>query len=134
MTRDERKRLRELCEAATPGPWTWWTSCSFRRLSSGATGRDGDVLHGAKHHDGVCDVVGRDEDRAFIAEARTALPALLDALDRVDALAEEWVTCDGVVMEDGEVVGPSPMVAKTLRHCADGVRAALRRALEGGTR
>lgn len=28
----------------TPGPWKWWTSCSFRRLSSEATGRDGDVL------------------------------------------------------------------------------------------
>ena len=28
----------------TPGPWRWWTSCSFRRLSSEATGRDGDVL------------------------------------------------------------------------------------------
>jgi hypothetical protein len=24
----------------------WWTSCSFRRLSSAATGKDGDVLRG----------------------------------------------------------------------------------------
>ena len=26
----------------TPGPWSWWTSCSFRRLSAR---NDGDVLH-----------------------------------------------------------------------------------------
>lgn len=25
----------------TPGPWEWWTSNSFRRLSSKATGKDG---------------------------------------------------------------------------------------------
>lgn len=29
----------------TPGPWKIWTSCSFRRISSEATGNDGDVLH-----------------------------------------------------------------------------------------
>ena len=28
----------------TPGPWRIWTSCSFRRISSAATGKDGDVL------------------------------------------------------------------------------------------
>jgi len=27
----------------TPGPWSMWTSCSFRRISS-ASGGDGDVL------------------------------------------------------------------------------------------
>ena len=29
----------------TPGPWEIWTSFSFCRISSKATGRDGDVLH-----------------------------------------------------------------------------------------
>lgn len=29
----------------TPGPWEMWTSNSFRRISSKATCRDGDVLH-----------------------------------------------------------------------------------------
>lgn len=28
--------------AHTPGPWSWWTSCGFRRLSATF---DGDVLH-----------------------------------------------------------------------------------------
>lgn len=28
----------------TPGPWKWWTSNSFLRLSSQATGKDGGVI------------------------------------------------------------------------------------------
>lgn len=28
----------------TPGPWRMWTSNSYRRISSEATGKDGDVL------------------------------------------------------------------------------------------
>ena len=35
-----------LAAGPAPGPWTWWTSCSFRRLSSDTTGGDGDVLCG----------------------------------------------------------------------------------------
>ena len=33
------KKLRELCEKATPGPWELWDSCSWRRFGSAATGR-----------------------------------------------------------------------------------------------
>jgi hypothetical protein len=43
--------------AHTPGPWKWWTSCSFRRLGSEATGHDGDVLHAViQRSDGHPDV------------------------------------------------------------------------------
>ena len=35
---DEDKKLIDHATAitspATPGPWQWWTSCSYRRLSS----------------------------------------------------------------------------------------------------
>ena len=37
----------------TPGPWKWWTSCSFRRLSAEG---DGDVLCAVTHSDGHPDV------------------------------------------------------------------------------
>jgi hypothetical protein len=37
----------------TPGPWTWWTSCSFRRLSARG---DGDVLCAVTQSDGHPDV------------------------------------------------------------------------------
>ena len=37
----------------TPGPWEWWTSCSFRRLSAQG---DGDVLCAVTQSDGHPDV------------------------------------------------------------------------------
>lgn len=67
---DDIKALREALEAGpTPGPWAWWTSCSYRRLSSDKTGKDGDVLYAAVHRDGVGDVVGTDATKAYIAAA-----------------------------------------------------------------
>lgn len=66
---DELRELREAAEAATPGPWTWWTSCSFNRLSSDATRKDGDVLHAVKYRDGVCGIEGSEADMRFIALA-----------------------------------------------------------------
>lgn len=36
----------------TPGPWKWWTSNSFLRLSSQATGKDGGVIDSYVMKDG----------------------------------------------------------------------------------
>lgn len=65
--------------AHTPGPWSWWTSCSFRRLSATC---DGDVLHAViQRSDGHPDIHfpnGGPEgpDARLIAAA----PELLEAL------------------------------------------------------
>lgn len=80
---DDLERLRR---RATPGPWRWWTSCSFRRLSSDATGKDGDVLHGSIQSDGVADIVGSEEDRALIEAAVNALPSLIAEMRRMRSL------------------------------------------------
>lgn len=89
MSTDEARMtvaaLNTLCEdaladdvRATPGPWTWWTSNSVRRLSAQG---DGDVLHGSKHPiDGVVDIVGNEHDKTFIAAARTREPQIAQAL------------------------------------------------------
>lgn len=59
--------LKKLAEAATPGPWSVWTSNSWRRIS--ATG-DGDVLHPTKNSfDGHPDLAGPAENLAYIAAA-----------------------------------------------------------------
>ncbi|MCP4640639.1 MAG: hypothetical protein GY851_09410 [bacterium] len=75
----DRDKLRALCEAATPGPW------------SATPDEDGTLLKGADH-EGCWDALlwqsGWDssitltpEDLRFIAAARSAIPALLDELD-----------------------------------------------------
>ena len=60
----------------TPGPWEWWTSNSFLRLSSRTTGKDGGVIDSFKMSDGQTSLSVKPEDMALIAAA----PELLDAL------------------------------------------------------
>lgn len=72
--------LEALARAATPGPWSWWTSNSTLRLT-GADGRDGGVLYGyARQGDG--DVNCAPNDQAFIAAANPAAVLALIALAR----------------------------------------------------
>jgi hypothetical protein len=88
-------------ERATPGPWLWWTSNSFRRLSS--PNGDGDVLHGSVHRiDGVVDIVGNEADKNLIANMRarehliaSALHGLLKAL--VPAFEKSQLSADGFI-------------------------------------
>ncbi len=77
-----------LASGPAPGTWRWWTSCSFRRLSSDATGGDGDVLHATVHrHDNHPDVWATEPTMDFIAAANpVAMRAILS--DRVAAHLE----------------------------------------------
>ena len=71
-----------------PGPWKWWTSCSYRRLSSVPSGADGDVLHGVVQRNGHPDVYCSAADRAFIAESRMLVPGLVDIALRESSRAD----------------------------------------------
>ena len=74
----------------TPGPWKWWTSNSFLRLSSEATGKDGDVIDSYKLSDGCTTVcVKNKSDMALIAAA----PELLEALQELAFLYEHDEGC-----------------------------------------
>jgi uncharacterized protein with PIN domain len=97
ISAEDRAQMRERCEKATPGPWHWDDSDRSK-----ARGRvDGDMVSLAPLAPGEeaeyvepiiqtdSGVYGpREADRAFIAAARTDLPALLDALAEAEATAE----------------------------------------------
>lgn len=69
MTPDRLAELKRLCEAATPGPW----EANMDQVWC----------------DGWLADVHRDENAAFIAAARTALPGLIAEVERLtDELAE----------------------------------------------
>lgn len=61
------EELARLADAATPGPWKWWTSNSALRLS-GADGKDGGVL-AAVMHSSWPDILCSPANQAFIAAA-----------------------------------------------------------------
>lgn len=75
MDREELKRLRALADAATPGPWVFKASGDSLRFSMRRP--PGGTIAVA--------LTAEPEDVDFIAAARTALPALLDEVERLRA-------------------------------------------------
>lgn len=111
LTDEALAELERLQERRTPGPWRWWTSNSHRRLSSDATGKDGDVAYGVRHRDGCTDIAIREEDAAYVEGAANALPDLLREVRRlraVEAAARGWAES----VEQGFASGIRPDVAR----------------------
>ncbi|HGB5186141.1 TPA: hypothetical protein ACIVM6_002056 [Salmonella enterica subsp. salamae serovar 21:z10:z6] len=73
----------------TPGPWQWWTSNSFLRLSSQATGKDGGVIDSYVMRDGHPSLRVSKEDMDLIAAAPDLLEALLNIVD-MEYDVSEW--------------------------------------------
>lgn len=87
---DAIARLKAALEAGpTPGPWTWWTSNSYRRLTA-RYGSDGGVLSGCVQNDGHPDVLCSDTDQEFIAACREGVPALLARVAELERDAERY--------------------------------------------
>lgn len=95
MTEDERKRLRELAEAATPGPWREYPRCDSAGQHD-ACGVESEIKD-ESYHSGYVSVFHSDAydecthpisaaNAAFIAAANpTAVVALLDENERLRA-------------------------------------------------
>lgn len=83
----------------TPGPWKWWTSNSWRRLTAhdvhGRHERDGGVLCPIVASDGHPDVVVSEDDMNLIAAA----PDLLEAARH--AYKELMWAYDQIELESG---------------------------------
>ncbi|MEP8883484.1 hypothetical protein ABKV35_00120 [Enterobacter kobei] len=86
----------------TPGPWQWWTSNSFLRLSSQATGKDGDVIDSFKMSDGATSLSVKIADMNLIAAA----PDLLKELQR---LRDYVINICGV--DDGDCDSEHPLMS-----------------------
>lgn len=95
MSELEIKIIRERCEAATPGPWVW--SDGGEMLAAGAGDEDDMRWDGQGSYAPPTKVIEtdsgvyppRDNDRAFIAAARSDVPALLDEIDRLRTLLRQ---------------------------------------------
>lgn len=92
----------------TPGPWQWWTSNSFLRLSSQATGKDGDVIDSFKMSDGATSLSVKIDDMHLIAAA----PDLLNELQR---LRDYVINICGV--DDGDCDSEHPLMSSKAAIC-----------------
>jgi hypothetical protein len=77
MTKEERDRLRALCDAAAPGPWRLTDDTIVDADDEAVVG---DVFPYSVHGTKQCK-----ENARFVAASRTAVPALLDDLYVRDA-------------------------------------------------
>ena len=125
----ELPALRALAEKATPGPWRQHLVDDTTVIDEAGNtvaqtfpdgGLDDDV-------DFATDTEQREHDAAFIATARTALPAALDEIERLRAENEKLREALTKIVRT-EVTGLGDTLVAVLREC----RSIARRALEGG--
>lgn len=126
ISKEEREKDKQIAERVeTPLPWKWWTSCSHRRLSSAATGKDGDVAYGHTHKDGCGDIVIRERDMAHLENAANRLPEYIADAEEMERRITKIVHALNA-QESGERAGGDRGRA------SDGLREALR-ILRGAT-
>lgn len=76
--------LKKLAEAATPGPWKWWTSNSWKRLKRDHYGNHENVLEPIVCSDKHPDLIILDVDMEYIAAANPQ--KILELLQEVETL------------------------------------------------
>ena len=90
--------LRKACDLATPGPWdsdsvdVWNLTDAGQGFEPGRYVDSVDIVSGRCEECGTYQGVKRDSDAAFIAAARSAVPALLDRVAELEAGLRE--ACD----------------------------------------
>jgi hypothetical protein len=95
FTLEKIAELRKVCDAATPGPWENLPhsdrAVCIRRNNAGALRPDATakLIISADLVKGRAAIGVDEEDRTFIATARTALPAALDEIERLTAELEQ---------------------------------------------
>ncbi|WP_433670407.1 hypothetical protein [Klebsiella michiganensis] len=81
----------------TPGPWEWWTSNSFLRLSSKATGKDGGVIDSTVMRDGHPTLIVKKEDMALIEAAPEMLEALQEMVGSLGVMVSDPAHCPEII-------------------------------------
>lgn len=84
------EHTKALEAAATPGPWLYCTK-TYDGMPLVVAEGYGFPAEPMRQTRGI--VCHPEADAEFIAHARTAVPALVAAVERVQAIAEHWSTC-----------------------------------------
>lgn len=120
MTTDDLQNLRALCEAATPGPWkpNVWIETDGDEWRATGPGHD-EHAHDYGSEPGGPDEKAAQRDAAFITASRTALPALIEEVERLRRVRaatqrelERWKHGQQI---EGDYVCPDSLEADRLR-------------------
>src|SRR5688572_4830703 len=93
ISTNERRELRSLVDACTPGPWRVLRDQAQREAVRGKTADANDDFD----IDPVCQILaetvwGNHDDLFLMAAAREAIPKLLDEIERLEAMKLETAT------------------------------------------
>lgn len=98
--------LLALAEAATEGPWKWWTSNSWRRLRGGERDEHHVAEPCIQRPDNHPDILISQADQDFIAASRSLAPALArdviamaEALEKISHLDPQDISRDQFVAQ-----------------------------------
>src|SRR5437879_4034320 len=85
ISKKQRRELKELCDATTPGPWKVRSDGGRRDAVRGRISKDSDDLD----IDPVCQIIresiwGNEDDIFLMAASREAIPKLLSEIDRLE--------------------------------------------------
>jgi hypothetical protein len=99
------KAMKVACEKATPGPWSVWDSCSWRRIGTTQPYADGNVICPITQSDGHPDLLAKREDLDFIAICNPAnVSALIAEVERqaqeIQDLNQELIKSTGCALVD----------------------------------
>jgi hypothetical protein len=110
MTHEE---LRKIAEAATPGPWKWWTSCSWRRLKHDRPGLSMNVAEPFIARDGHPDLDISEANATYIASfSPSTTRALLDQVQELREALEAIERCESQFSHD-----PLKRAVWAVEHC-----------------
>lgn len=112
--------LKEIEERATPRPWKWWTSCSWRRLYGDVNEGDRAVLMPTVHPmDRQPDIIVLDTDMKKIEAACNHFAALIAVAERL----KDWMGVDQPSDdEDEEVVLEKFELLRDALHALEAVK------------
>ncbi len=101
MMTDRLSEIRKRLEAATPGPWMWWTSCSWRRLGTEdqSTTIMEPITQQCDNHPDLYFRNGgyRGPDATFIANAPTDIAYLLRVIEEYEAEMRDSYWSENVI-------------------------------------
>lgn len=107
MNDEQLTAIRARCEAATPGPWRENEFTGSEDIHQVVPSNPSVLFE----HGAICDIIPSKADTRFIAHAREDVPALLDEVERLNAI----IAHARIIVDEVQLIDNTPMEARDVR-------------------